>query len=182
MKKTLLVILLFTLGFNVNAQEKNNDNLDNFGKVELGFHGLSLGYDLPISNKFVWENALGAGMGMNAESNSASYSLDFTRPVPFLKSSLKFVYNIRKRIEKGKITENNSGNYLALQTKYSFGKADSYTLNSSMLTEIHWGLQRSLGGNFIFKTHIGLGFVRDFDNNSTGFSPTFGLVFGYRLF
>ncbi|WP_372917675.1 hypothetical protein [Salegentibacter sp.] len=182
MKKTLLVILLATLGFNANAQEKKNDNLDNFGKIELGFHGLSFGYDLPISNKFVWENAIGAGMGMSAENNSASYTLDITRPVPFFKSKLKFVYNINKRIEKEKITLNNSGNFVALQTKYSFGRGGSNTFNPAMLTEVHWGIQRSLGGNFIFNTHIGLGFVRDFDTNSTAFSPTFGLAFGYRIF
>ena len=59
MKKLLLVILLSTLGFNATAQDQNK-NLDKFGKIELGFHGLSFGYELPISNKFVWENALGA--------------------------------------------------------------------------------------------------------------------------
>jgi len=181
MKKTLLVILLLALGFNASAQETNN-NLDKFGKFELGFHGLSFGYELPISNKFVWENALGAGLGMNAENSSVSYTLDFIRPVPFFKSKLKFVYNINKRIEKEKVTVNNSGNYVALQTKYSFGKSGSFTYNPALLTEVHWGIQRSLGGNFIFNTHIGLGFVRDFDTSSTAFSPTFGLAFGYRLF
>ena len=65
MKKILLVILLSTLGFKASAQEKDNEQIDNFGKIELGFHGLSFGYELPISNKFVWENAIGAGMGMN---------------------------------------------------------------------------------------------------------------------
>ncbi len=180
MKKTLLIIFLASLGFNLTAQEQSR-NLDKFGKIELGFHGLSFGYELPISNKFVWENALGAGMGMNAD-NGANYSLDVATPVPFFKSKLKFVYNINKRIEKEKITVNNSGNFIALQTKYSFGKSGSTTYNPAMLTEVHWGIQRSLGGNFIFNTHIGLGFVRDFDTSSTAFSPTFGLAFGYRLF
>ena len=61
-------------------------------------------------------------------------------------------------------------------------KAVVSTYNPALLTEVHWGLQRSLGGNFIFNTHIGLGFVSDFDTSSTAFSPTFGLAFGYRLF
>lgn len=182
MKKTLLVILLSTLGFNAIAQENENEQLDNFGKIELGFHGLSFGYELPISNKFVWENAIGAGMGMNAENNSASYTLDIIKPVPFFKTKLKFVYNINKRNEKEKITLNNSGNYIALQSKYSFGKSANTAYNSALLTEVHWGLQRSLGGNFIFNTHIGLGFVSDFDTNSFAFSPSFGLAFGYRIF
>ena len=148
----------------------------------MGFHGLSFGYELPISNKFVWENAIGAGMGMNAEDNSASYTLDVVRPVPFLKSKLKFVYNIEKRIRKEKVTVHNSGNYVSLQTKYSFGKSGSFAYNPALLTEVHWGLQRSLGGNFIFNTHIGMGFLSDFDADSTALTPTFGLAFGYRIF
>lgn len=182
MKQKLLVIFLSTLGFNAIAQENKKDNLDNFGKVELGLHGLSFAYELPFSNKFVWENAIGAGMGMNADNNSATYSFDLVRPVPFLKSKLKFVYNINKRIEKDKNTLNNSGNYIALQTKYSFGRGGNTTYNQSLLTEVHWGIQRSLGGNFIFNTHIGLGFLRDFNTSSSAFSPTIGLAFGYRIF
>lgn len=179
--KRILLILLVIMSLNATAQNKEN-NLENFGKIELGFHGLQFGYELPISNKFVWENALGAGMGMNADNSSATYSLDIIRPVPFLKSELKFVYNINRRIKKEKITVNNSGNYIALQTKYSFGKGENTTYNRSMLTELHWGIQRNLGGNFIFNTHIGLGYLGDFDTNNGAFSPTFGLAFGYRIF
>lgn len=182
MQKTLLVILLLILGINANAQEIKSDNLDNFGKIELGLHGLSFAYELPLSNKFVWENAVGAGMGMSAENSTATYSLNVVRPVPFLKSKLKFVYNINKRIEKEKNIRNNAGNYIALQTKYSFGRPNHNTYNRTMLTELHWGIQRNLGGNFIFNTHVGLGYLGDFNSNSGALSPTIGTSFGYRIF
>ncbi len=181
MKKTILVILLSTLGFNANAQN-NRNNLEKFGKAELGFHGLILGYELPVSNKFVWENAFGLGMGMSVDNNIATYTLDLIRPVPSLKSRLKFVYNINKRKEKGKNIVNNAGNYIALQTKYSFGISGIRSLNSAMLSELHWGIQRNLGGRFIFNTHIGLGYLQDFNFNSGVFSPTIGFSFGYRIF
>ncbi len=145
-------------------------------------HGLSFAYELPLSNKFVWENAIGTGMGMSAENSSATYSLDIVKPVPFLKSKLKFVYNINKRIEKEKNIRNNAGNYIALQTKYSFGRSANSTYNRSMLTELHWGIQRDLGGNFLFNTHIGLGYLGDFNSNSWAFSPPIGVSFGYRIF
>lgn len=182
MKKTLLVILLSILGFNANAQQNKSDTLDNFAKIELGLHGLSFAYELPLSNKFVWENSIGAGMGMSTENNSLTYSLDVIRPVPFLKSKLKFVYNINKRIANEKNIRNNAGNYIALQTKYSFGRPANNTYNRSMLTELHWGIQRNLGGNFLFNTHIGLGYLGDFDSNSGALSPTIGVSFGYRIF
>ena len=182
MQKTFLVILLSILSFNATAQLNNADNLDKFGKIELGFHGLSFGYELPVSNKFVWENAIGAGMGMSAEPGAATYSLDVLRPVPFLKSKLKFVYNINKRFEKEKNIRNNAGNYIALQSKYSFGRGGNNTYNRSLLTELHWGIQRNLGSNFLFNTHIGFGYLGDFNSNSGTLSPTIGVAFGYRIF
>lgn len=178
--KRILFILLLTFGLNANAQN-NENNLDKFGKIELGLHGLTFGYELPVSNKFVWENGIGIGMGMSVP-NGAKYTLNFARPVPFLKSRLKFVYNIQKRKEKGKNILNNAGNYIALQTKYSFGNSNSFDLNSSMLTELHWGIQRNLGGRFIFNTHIGIGYLRDFDLNGAAISPSLGFSFGYRIF
>lgn len=182
MKKTLLVILLSTLGFNANAQNNDGNNLDKFGKIELGFHGLSFGYELPVSNKFVWENSLGLGMGMSAENNAATYTLDLIRPVPFLKSRLKFVYNINKRKNKDRNILNNAGNYVALQSKYSLGISGVRSLNSAVLTELHWGIQRNLGGRFLFNTHIGLGYLQDLNFNSGVISPTIGVSFGYRVF
>jgi hypothetical protein len=182
MQKILLVIFLSIISFKATAQQKNIENLDNFGKIELGFHGLSFAYELPLSNKFAWENAIGAGMGMNAEPGSATYSLDVVRPVPFLKSKLKFVYNINKRIEKNKNIRNNAGNYIALQSKYSFGRVGNNSYNQSMLTELHWGIQRNLGSNFIFNTHVGFGYLGDFTSNSGSLSPTIGLAFAYRIF
>lgn len=182
MKRLLLVFILSTVGFSANSQNNNVNNLDNFGKIELGFHGLSVGYELPVSNKFVWDNALGLGMGMNVQNNTATYSLDLVRPVPFLKSRLKYVYNINKRKQNDKNILNNAGNFIGFQTKYSFGASGSNSLNSAMLNELHWGIQRNLGGRFIFSTHVGLGYLQDFNLDNGVLSPTIGLSFGYRIF
>ncbi len=182
MKKLLLILLISTFGLNSYAQDSNFNNLEKFGKIELGFHGLSFAYELPISNKFVWENALGLGMGMKAEGNEATYNIDLVRPVPFVKSKLKFIYNINKRKEKGRDILNNAGNYVALQSKYSFGSSGANSLNSAILTEVHWGIQRNLGGKFLFNTHVGFGYLHDFDLESGVISPTIGISFGYRIF
>jgi hypothetical protein len=77
---------------------------------------------------------------------------------------------------------NNSGNYLGLQSKYSFGNANYFELNRTLLTEIHWGIQRPLSNRFIFDMHLGLGFIYDFDFTSASISSTFGLRFGYIMF
>lgn len=179
MKKIFFLILL-ALTFALNAQ--NTNNLNNAAKINLGFHGLDLSYALPLSNKFLWENNFGIGMGMNSHGSDAEFTFDLAKPVPYFKSEVKYMYNINKRSTKGKNTNNNSGNYIGLQTKYSFGNTKHYQLSSALLTEIHWGIQRSLGGKFLFSTHIGLGYIQDYDFNDGSLIPTAKINFAYRLF
>lgn len=177
---------IFTIGFLFFSTfifaQSSEDGLTNFARINLGLHGLEASYELPVSKRFVWENSLGIGMGANVNGGGAEFHFDFARPVPFLKSELKYIYNIEKRVSKGKNVLNNSGNYVGLQTKYSFGNSGTYALNRSSLTEIHWGIQRSLGGDFVFDFHVGLGYLSDYETEDDAISPTLGLRFGYRLF
>lgn len=181
MKKIVLIIFVFlTTSFSLFAQQ-NNDETSSFGRVNLGLHGLDLSYEFLISKKFIWENSIGIGMGSSVY-HDAEYRFVFTQPVPYLKSELKYIYNIEKRLSKGKNIVHNSGNYVGIQTKYSFGNSNNYLLNQTLLTEIHWGIQRSIGSKFIFGTHIGLGYIKDFTTNNGEISPVLGFRFGYRLF
>lgn len=181
MRKPVVLCLLFFvhLGF---AQVSKSNDLNNFGRLNLGLHGLELSYELPLSQSIVWENNLGIGMGMEASAGSASFAFYFDRPTPFVKSQLKWLYNRNKRLSKGKNVYDNSGNFIGLQSKYSFGDADLFDVNQAILTEIHWGIQRNIGARFLFNLHLGLGIVSDFDNSESVFTPTFGLRFGYRIF
>lgn len=180
MKKILTIGILFLSNF---LWAQTNDNvLTNFARINLGLHGIEASYELPISKSFVWENSLGIGMGANINGKSAEFHFDFGNPTPFLKSELKYIYNIEKRESKGKTVLNNSGNYIGLQTKYSFGNSDVYELNRTSLTEIHWGIQRSLDNKFILNIHIGLGYLKDYNTEDEAISPTLGLRFGYKLF
>lgn len=167
------------LGF---SQRTTSSDLDAFGRLNLGLHGLEVSYELPLSTEFVWENSLGIGMGMEASFGSASYTLYFDRPVPFVRSQLKWIYNRNRREAKGRSVFMNSGNFVGFQTKYSFGNSNLFDLNQAILAEIQWGIQRNLGKRFIFSLHLGIGALGDFDNSQGVFTPTFGLRFGYRIF
>lgn len=50
------------------------------------------------------------------------------------------------------------------------------------MNEVHWGIQRSLGKKWIFNTHIGLGYARDFKLDSGTLYPAIGIKFSYKLF
>lgn len=103
-----------------------------------------------------------------------------------MKSEFKYYYNREKRERKGKNNLNNSGNYIAFQTKYntkifSLSKTE-LPLENTLLNEIHWGIQRSLGGNWLFNFHTGLGYTRDLDFSDASIYPALGIKFSYKLF
>lgn len=182
MKKVISILFIAFMALSFGQDNQPEDPLRSFARVNLGLHGLEFTYELPISKSIVWENSLGLGMGSNAINNEATYTFALDVPVPHFTSELKYMYNREKRINKGRSTMNNSGNYLGLQSKYSFGNRNYFALNSTLLTEIHWGIQRPLGNRFIFDMHLGLGFIHDFNFSTSSISPTFGLRFGYIMF
>ena len=99
-----------------------------------------------------------------------------------LNNRYRYYHNFQRRIDRDKNVSGNSGNYIALQSKYSFGDDSDLELSKTLLTELHWGIQRPLGKRFIFDLHIGLGYLSDFDFDDGSLSPTFGLRFGYKIF
>lgn len=182
--KKIITIGIFTLSNLIYAQSSDINRLSSFGRINAGLHGIDFSYELPISRKMVWENSFGAGMGsyVGAIGSTYGYQIDFISPTPYFKSELKYIYNIEKRVTKGKNTSYNSGNYIGLQTKYSFGNSKNSELNQTLLTEIHWSLQRSIGDKFLFGAHVGLGYLQDYDNENGIVTPTAGFRFGYVLF
>lgn len=179
MKKTFALITLLLTSSAVISQEK----LEQTGKVSLGIQGLEANYELPIAKQLIWENSLGLGVGMNATSNKAEFNLNIPNVAPFVSSGLKWMYNYEKRLAKKKNTINNAANYLGLQTKYSFGNNNSVEFqNQALLTDIHWGLQRTLSSKFTINTNIGLGYLQDFEFDQGTIAPVLRIKFGYRLF
>jgi len=180
MKKLTLIILNLTPLFCI--AQNTNDGYKSVGVVEVGTHGVDLGYNILVGEKSFLTIEAGAGSGLNVNDGSAEYVFSFKNPVPYTKLSYAINYNKRKREEKGKSLKNNSGNFVELQMKYSFGDKKDIDLNKTLLSEIHWGIQRNLGSKFYFRTHIGIGFLRDFDFKDSNITPTLGIKFGYIIF
>jgi len=176
---SIAFIVFTSLSF---AQDDAKAPLNQFARINLGLHGIEATYELPISSSIVWENSFGAGMRSYTVNNSVNYRFYLDSPTPYVLSELKYFYNREKRTRKGRSSLNNSGNYIGLQGKYSFGDNRTFRLNKTFLTELHWGIQRPLGKRFIFDLHLGIGYLTDFDFKDGNISPTFGLRFGYKLF
>lgn len=119
---------------------------------------------------------------MNVDSNKRNYNFYLLNPVPFISTELKWLYNREKRKNKEKNNLNNAGNYIGLQTKYSFGMNNAIDLNQTLLTDFHWGLQRNISQKIVFNGNIGVGYMHDFETNYGGIAPVLRVKIGYRLF
>lgn len=192
MKKNFLLLAFFIFTFHAVAQTTENTEsieLERILKLELGLQGIGVGYEFPLSEK--WSVNLSAGLGGGYSVYASSFRSTFVinQPVAYSRSEFKYIYNRRKRLSKSKSILHNTGNYLALQTKYTtrrvFGGTtwDEITdpLNRTLLNEIHWGIQRPLGQKFIFNSHIGFGYAADFDFNDGQVYPAAGVQFAYIL-
>jgi len=187
MKKMKKIIYLFALLF-VHDLFSQDESLDNQFKVEFNFISTGISYEMPINDSFLLDLSLGIGGGYRLNSGFTGEWILNSPPAGFGKAELKYYYNREKRVKKGKNNINNAGNYIAFQTKYNterFSMPNDINiepLNKVLLNEIHWGLQRSLGGNWLFNFHLGLGFARDFDFSENSVYPALGIKFSYKLF
>jgi len=178
MKKLILITLIISSTYTLSAQT----SLEKIGKINAGLQGIDFSYELPVGKKLVWESGAGLGLGMNVDSNKRNYNFYLLDPVPFISTELKWLYNREKRENKEKNNLNNTGDYLGLQTKYSFGMNNAIDLNQTLLTDFHWGIQRNISQKFIFNGNIGIGYMYDFETNYGGIAPILRVKIGYRLF
>lgn len=177
MSKKIIFIFCILLVNSLLSQQ----TYSSLSKVELGGQGIELGYSHLISNSTFIDVSGGVGAGYNADDGLAEYVFSLGKPIPFLKTSINYFYNKEKRLAKGKSIKNNSGNFLGFQMKYSFGNNDDIDFNKSLLTEFHWGIHRTLGGNFFFDSHIGIGYLHDYTVRNGSITPTIGISFGYSF-
>lgn len=158
------------------------------GLLSGGLHGLNTAYELSISKRFVARGGVGFGGGyvVNDDRNETYYGLTLAKPVFFTVFQGKYYTNMVKREERGKITSENSANFIGFQSKYTAGRTTrnrNDDLHESMLNELHWGIQRRLSetSRFQFQFHLGLGHLYDFDTEDDQVIPTTGAKFSYQI-
>jgi hypothetical protein len=182
MKKFFLLIALITIN-NLFSQE---ESLVKQFKTDFNFLGIGLSYEIPLSEKWTVDLSSGVGGGYRIESGFAAEWILNSPLAGYLKSEFKYYYNREKREKKGKKNINNSGNYFAFQTKYNsrrFSLSETeLPLENALLSEIHWGIQSSLGENWLFNFHLGIGYARNLDFSNSSIYPAVGIKFSYKLF
>jgi hypothetical protein len=82
---------------------------------------------------------------------------------PQLTADFRHYYNFEKRLTKGKNINNNSGNYLALRTMYTFDPVvnkDQFTsYNNGLILGGVWGIQRVYNSGIYLGLSLGAGIL-----------------------
>lgn len=193
MKKVILSLCLLCTALTTSwGQETTSAKLQKQFKISYQILAFEASYELPISDAFSLEGGIGIGAGnyvrptlLNSKELGAALSFESFPPLRF-RTKVKYVYNREKRLKAGKNIAYNSGNYLALQSLLTTAQRDDSDqkkpANNTLITEVHWGLQRSLGGNWLFNVYAGIGYAYDFHFQLGKIHPAIGLEFSYVLF
>lgn len=149
MKKTYLFLLLSVLSINaVHAQDETSVSVaKNQFKINVLFPGFVYEHGFSEKNTLYSEASLSLGY-----SYSDFYGKSNVYMIPVITEQLRHYYNLQKRSNKGKRTERNSANYLALNTSGYFkplsGDTEYFTYVPSSTVAVLWGLQRTYKGRF----------------------------------
>ena len=166
MNKIILSVL--SLSFFVFTNAQTTKTVSSLAKLDLGFQGIGISYEPKLFGNFTIDLCSGVGGGYDIyaaddeiPSFISNYEYSFVKPALYLSLTPKYFYNIQRRADKGKNTELNSANYLGIRVKYvtPLSEYDPYhPVTATLLTNIHWGIQRTIGGHWLFNFQAGAGY------------------------
>ncbi len=169
----------FPLSF--GQDPKSDTKLSRFIKLDLGGQGIGLTYEPRLASQMTVD--MSTGFGPAYDIAEGSIEISYGSPAFYVSLTPKFFYNRQTRIDKGKSSFFNAGNYVGLRLKYvsaSGKKVDFY--RNSMLANLHWGVQRGMGKHWTFNFHIGAGYAQDIDYNFGTIYPAIDFKFSYVFF
>jgi hypothetical protein len=185
--KTLFTTLSFLFTFTLFAQDVTvtpsiTSLQANLGAIYL-VHEKGLSDDITLR--------LEAGIRQQFHYTSPETLASYYGLRPILGVGARHYYNLNKRAEKGKRTENNSGNFVGIIAQYRpdfFVYNSNENINASNYVDAtaQWGIRRQIGRRFDFEFTAGLNFRpggRLFGRRSIigGSFPHLDFRFGYRF-
>jgi len=189
MNKILLWVL--SLSFFVATNAQTTKTVSSLAKLDLGLQGIGFSYEPKVFNKFTIDLCAGVGGGYDVyaaddeiPSFLNNYEYSFVKPALYLSLTPKYFYNIQERVNKGKNAQLNSANYIGIRVKYvtPLSEYDPYhPITTTILTNIHWGIQRAIGGHWLFNSQVGAGYAMSTDCNCGVIYPALDFKFAWVL-
>ena len=187
MKKTLLT--LFLCGIALIASSQNASVEKSTSGIQTGVLGIWAYNEAKISKTIALRTEIGFDFGI-WESTFYDDSPFVLTPVIVVEP--RFYYNLKKRSEKSKRIDGNSGNFIALKMGYHpdwfvLFNNDNVPVVSNFSIIPTWGIRRNLGKHFNFEAGLGAGYSYTFaenagySQNKSEFELNMHLRIGYRL-
>jgi len=162
--KLLPALLLSFYCFNISAQTINDEATATVEKslfnLQTGFYGIWASNEARLGSHFV----LRSEIGLDAFS-SVGPQKDVFALAPAINLEPRWYYNIARRSNKGRNTQNNSANFLALSVKYApdwfvISNRDNLNVYNQVYIIPKWGLRRNIGkSNFNYEFDFGIGYA-----------------------
>lgn len=178
MKKLFFTLLFLTLSLQLFAQETET-------VWRVNFLNPGIVYEVPVSSSSIISMNAGIGYsGAYPKLTRSDLQSGFLYAItPFVNIQYRFFYNLNERAREGKLTDNNSGNFISLRFKVrgpsiddNFIRKTSYDFAISPT----WGIQRSYG-NFNLLFSVGPQLYFDTEGN-VGFWPVMPhIALGFNL-
>lgn len=181
MIKTAITLSFFFLVLQSSAQSQENEVVSVEKSIygfQTGFLGAWLYNESRLSDEFALRSQVGFDfrIGGVREFESFGPNEDFYG-ILHLSLEPRWYYNLVKRAKKGKTTDRNSGNFIALLASTNL-ESVSFTTNDRIesLDQIRfvpkWGIRRSLGNHISYEAGFGFGYAFFLNNTErTGFFP-----------
>ena len=186
--KTLFSVLIILFTLTLSAQD--GPTVTSFTGLRANLGAFALVHEQRVGDKFALRGAVGVRQAIRfidrgEDDVEAYYAI---RPTASLAG--RYYYNLGRRAAEGKVTTNNSGNFVGLALSHRFGRPlystnGDYRLVATSRAELQWGLRRQLGRRFDFELTLGLGLnPRSLNPLSLVDAvrlPRVGWSFGYRF-
>ena len=164
---------IFAFGF-MNAQETTASVEKSLFSVQTGVIGVWASHEARLANQ--WALRTEIGLDLWYYETYENYSLETKDKGSFLAPSLsvepRWYYNLQKRANKGKLTANNSANFLTLSVKYfpdlfKLGGPDNLSIPNQMSFTPKWGIRRAIAqSNFNYEAGLGIGYLWYMSDNN----------------
>ena len=184
-----IILLALSVSFFVDTNAQAAKTVTSLAKLDLGLQGIGFSYEAKAFNNFTIDLCAGVGGGYDVyaaddeiPSFPNNYEYSFVKPALHLSLTPKYFYNTQKRTGKGKNTQFNSANFFGIRVKYvtPLSEFDPYhPITTTILTNIHWGIQRTIGGHWLFNSQVGAGYAIGTDCNCGMIYPAFDFKFAY---
>lgn len=175
MKRILLLFTCISLSTALAQENENTSGLEKtiFG-VQTGFLGVYAYNETKLAENVALRTEIGFDAGINKNILKGSSLVLY----PKLSLEPRYYYNMKKRSEAGKNTNNNAANYFSLYINHHpdwfllFDDKDRVVIPDLMIAPT-WGMRRNIAENWNVELGGGLGYVHSF-RKSQGFASDDG--------